>query len=63
MSRDPLVDASPAPTESSFALPPARRRVGAPERGAQDPVRRLLTMVAIGFLLASPVVTLLVALP
>ena len=45
---------------SPFALPARRRRIGA---GAEEPPARLLTMVAIAFLLASPVITLLLAVP
>ncbi|MFC7477850.1 hypothetical protein ACFQS7_26105 [Dankookia sp. GCM10030260] len=50
----------PLGTTSSFALPARQRRIGA---GDEDPPARLLTMVAIGFLLASPVITLLLAVP
>ncbi|WP_431268395.1 hypothetical protein [Dankookia sp. P2] len=43
-----------------FALPARRRRIGA---GGEDPPARLLTMLAIAFLLASPVITLLLVVP
>jgi len=43
---------------SPFDLPDRRRRIGA---GAEDPPSRLLTMLVIAFLLASPIITLLLA--
>ena len=52
--------ASPSGVASPFALPTRHRRIGA---GREDPPARLLTMVAIAFLLASPVITLLLAVP
>lgn len=45
---------------SPFVLPARRKRIGA---GAEEPPARLLTMLAIAFLLASPVITLLLAVP
>ena len=45
---------------SPFALPARHRRVGA---GREEPPARLLTMLAVAFLLASPVITLLLAVP
>jgi hypothetical protein len=47
-------------TTSPFALPARHRRIGA---GTEDPPARLLTMLAIAFLLASPVITLLLVVP
>ena len=41
---------------SAFTLPPPRRRIGS----AEPTPGGLLLMLAIGFLLASPVVTLLI---
>ncbi|MBK1660730.1 hypothetical protein [Paracraurococcus ruber] len=49
----------PAATPPSPFAVPVVRRIGAGERGADSP-GRLMTMVAVGFLLASPVITLLV---
>lgn len=45
---------------SPFALPARHRRIGA---GAEEPPSRLLTMLAVAFLLASPIITLLLAVP
>lgn len=51
-----MSSSAPQP-ESPFALPTARRRVGAAQ--GEDPPGRLLTMLVVAFLLASPVITLL----
>ena len=62
MSR--IAHSGPSPTgggpghASPFDLPDRRRRIGA---GAEETPSRLLTMLVIGFLLASPVITLLLA--
>jgi hypothetical protein len=53
-------NASPVPAGSPFALPAPQRRIGAEARGEEKPAR-LLTMLAIAFLLASPVITVLLA--
>lgn len=50
----------PSVPPSPFALPARRRRIGA---GGEEPPARLLTMVAVAFLLASPIITLLLAVP
>jgi hypothetical protein len=52
--------ASQSGAASPFALPARRRRIG---EGAEEPPARLLTMLAVAFLLASPVITLLLAVP
>ena len=48
---------------SAFAMPQHRRRVGSGEAARGETPGRLLTMLAIAFLLASPVITLLVVAP
>lgn len=63
MNRSVLGDPSAAMNESPFALPRARRRIGAVERGGRESAARLLTMVAVGFLLTSPVIAWLVVSP
>lgn len=45
---------------SAFALPATRRRITA---GPEEPLARLLTMLAVAFLLASPVITVLLVVP
>lgn len=60
MSRIAYGTGSPPVVASPFTLPARRRRIGA---GGEDPPARLLTMLAIAFLLASPVITLLLAVP
>lgn len=50
----------PSNGPSPFALPARHRRIGA---GGEEPPARLLTMLAVAFLLASPIITLLLAVP
>ena len=51
----------PLPRDASpFTLPDRRRRI---TTGPEEPPARLLTMVAVAFLLASPVITVLLAVP
>lgn len=45
---------------SPFLLPARQRRIGA---GREESPARLLTMLAVAFLLASPVITLLLVVP
>jgi hypothetical protein len=52
-----------ATAASPFALPAARRRIGVADRRAEGPPGRLLLMLAVAFLLASPVISLLLAVP
>jgi hypothetical protein len=63
MSHDAHGSGGPIVAGSPFSLPAARPRVGAGGREAEDSPGRLLTMLAVGFLLASPVITLLLAVP
>jgi hypothetical protein len=51
---------SPVAAGSPFALPAAQRRIGSERQGEERPAR-LLTMLAVAFLLASPVITVLLA--
>ena len=63
MSRNAHGTGSPAVAGAPFCLPPTRSQPGLVGRRIQGPPRRLLTMVVVGFLLASPVITLLLAVP
>lgn len=61
MSRSASRNASSPAAGSPFDLPQTCRRIPAPR--PEEPPTRLLTMVAVAFLLASPLITLLVAFP
>ncbi|MDO9710721.1 hypothetical protein [Paracraurococcus lichenis] len=53
---------SPGGAAPSFTLPAPRRRIGT-SHGAEESPSRLLVMLAVAFLLASPVITLVLSFP